>query len=1036
MKLAASLSPFARRAFALALFACTLWFVALAFGRPSSSPGTPGKAGDVTQESLKAEGADLLVVPPRYQNYTPPPGLGESAGEPSIGVNPATGKVFFIANTQTLRVSLDDCASPAIALWEDVTPPDSAGVTLDPILFTDQNTGRTFSSQLLGKTSELFYTDNDGGTWQRSQGSGINSGVDHQTIGGGPFVPPLMGVGYSRAVYYCSQDAALAQCAISLDGGRTFGPAVPIYTLAQCSGIHGHVKVAPDGTTYVPNKMCGGKQAVVVSEDNGVTWAVRPVPTSIFVNGIIDPSVGIGTDGTVYFAYRQGGTGPDAGHPRVAVSRDKGVTWQNDQDVGTALGLQNVTFPEAVAGDGDRGAVAFVGTPTGGNYQAVLGTPNGFKGEWHMYIAHTYDRGATWTMVDATPTDPVQRNAICNGGTVCMNTPNDRNLLDFNDMTVDEEGRALVAYSDGCITSRCIQGLDVNGDGYKDNDYSSRAVIARQSGGKRLFAQFDPVPAEPAAPAAPNVTAIRTPTGDASLSWPEPDNGGSPITGYNIYRRTEAGVYPPTPLATTTATSYTDSSGAISEVYFYKVTAFNALGEGPSCGEFNPVPPVGEDLCFPPGIKVLLDQTGDSLDQLPEHDVQFAALSEPFAAGNGRLVFTIKMTSLAVLTPNTFWPVQFTAPNNMVYFARMRTDPANIPTFSFGTGTGRDVMNAGTPALTGSGYTADGTITVVVPASGVGNPQPGQSLSGFLTRIQVGLITPDNMPNSLAPSGQYTLAGNAFCGPNTEPVAVLTAVPIMGQPPLQVSFDGSASTDAEDTIASYTFRFGDGTPAVTVTSPTPPMVSHTYSAVGTYRATLQVVDSRGKANINVAEQIINVSEGAPGVVSVVSRKSHGSAGSFDISLPLQGGPGVECRTGGPTRTHTMIFTFVNNVVSVGSVALSSGAATVSSSAIGPNPDQYSVTLAEVDNQQVVGVTLSNVQDSSGANIATLQGTMGVLLGDTGGDRAVNSSDISQAKSQSGRTTTGANFRLDVTTNGFINSSDVGLIKNSSGSTLP
>lgn len=80
MKLAASLSPSARRAFSFALFACTLWFVALAFGRPSSSPGTPGKAGDVTQESLEPRGANLLVVPPRYQNYTPPPGLGESAG--------------------------------------------------------------------------------------------------------------------------------------------------------------------------------------------------------------------------------------------------------------------------------------------------------------------------------------------------------------------------------------------------------------------------------------------------------------------------------------------------------------------------------------------------------------------------------------------------------------------------------------------------------------------------------------------------------------------------------------------------------------------------------------------------------------------------------------------------------------------------------------------------------------------------------------------------------------------------------------------
>ena len=31
------------------------------------------------------------------------------------------------------------------------------------------------------------------------------------------------------------------------------------------------------------------------------------------------------------------------------------------------------------------------------------------------------------------------------------------------------------------------------------------------------------------------------------------------------------------------------------------------------------------------------------------------------------------------------------------------------------------------------------------------------------------------------------------------------------------------------------------------------------------------------------------------LVSVVSRKTHGAAGNFDINLPLTGTPGVECR---------------------------------------------------------------------------------------------------------------------------------------------
>ena len=92
---------------------------------------------------------------------------------------------------------------------------------------------------------------------------------------------------------------------------------VRIYTQLDCdAGLHGHIKVAADGTAYVPSKGCGGQQAVVVSENNGLTWDVRKVPGS--TEGETDPSVGIGTDGTIYFAYANGD-----GTQRVAVSHDK-----------------------------------------------------------------------------------------------------------------------------------------------------------------------------------------------------------------------------------------------------------------------------------------------------------------------------------------------------------------------------------------------------------------------------------------------------------------------------------------------------------------------------------------------------------------------------------------------------------------------------------------------------------------------------------------------------------------------------------------
>lgn len=428
--------------------------------KPAASP--PGPTGAVS-----------------FANYPAPGTLprAHDAGEPSIGVNWKTGKVMYQAYTDTYRVTFDDAASPAIATWEDKSahlPKCTAVTSLDPILFTDHDTGRTFESQLAGKTSLTCLTDDDGETWTPSQGGGINSGVDHQTLAGGRYSPN--GVGgtplYPDAVYYCSQDIADALCATSRDGGLTFGPAVPMYTLLDCGGLHGHVKVSPtDGTVYVPNKGCGGNQAVAVSEDNGLTWQVRKVPTSLPADS--DPSVGIGSDGTVYFGYQNAD-----GHAHIAVSRDKGRTWGSDQDVGAAMGVKNVVFPAVVAGDADRAAFAFLGTTTGGNYQDA----QNFTGEWHLYVSVTYDGGKTWSLTDATPTDPVQKGSICTAGTTCGN---DRNLLDFMDVQIDRQGRILAAYADGC-TGACASGDAQN--------FDALATIARQSGGKSLLAAYDAQP--------------------------------------------------------------------------------------------------------------------------------------------------------------------------------------------------------------------------------------------------------------------------------------------------------------------------------------------------------------------------------------------------------------------------------------------------------------------------------------------------------------------------------------------------------------
>jgi hypothetical protein len=296
----------------------------------------------------------FVGIAPRYYNFSPGPAIGEDAGEPSIGYNLTTHRAMYIAGLQTLRVSFAenlDATTPAAcdATWDDVSYIYTKTRSLDPILYTDQRTGRTFVSQLdsisqtsatgvlIGLNSFMAYSDDDGATWTPAQINPPDGSYDHQTVGAGPYpasLPLGNSVNKGDAVYYCSQAGVTAFCSRSDDGGLNFGRAMPIYNSATdgCGGIHGHVKVAPDGTVYVPNRGCNSVQAVTVSEDGGVTWTVRPVQgvkpdgTAFAAKvppGILDPSVGIATDGTLYFTW-VGGEEADSGggHVHVAVSHD------------------------------------------------------------------------------------------------------------------------------------------------------------------------------------------------------------------------------------------------------------------------------------------------------------------------------------------------------------------------------------------------------------------------------------------------------------------------------------------------------------------------------------------------------------------------------------------------------------------------------------------------------------------------------------------------------------------------------------------
>jgi hypothetical protein len=171
----------------------------------------------------------------------------------------------------------------------------------------------------------------------------------------------------------------------------------------------------------------------------------------------------------------------------------------------------------------------------------------------------------------------------------------------------------------------------------------------------------------------------------------------------------------------------------------------------------------------------------------------------------------------------------------------------------------------------------------------------------------------------------------------------------------------------------------------------------------------------------------------PPLLSVVSRKTHGTFGTFDIDL-LPPAPGIECRTGGATNDYMMVYTFANPLVSVASASVTSGTGTISSSSI--NGVQYVVNLTGVTNAQRLTVTLNNVVDTAGNSAVTIPATMGVLIGDVDASGRVDSTDVFQVRQQTLQNANLSNFRADVDESGRIDSTDVFITRQHTLTSLP
>lgn len=329
------------------------------------------------------------------------------------------------------------------------------------------------------------------------------------------------------------------------------------------------------------------------------------------------------------------------------------------------------------------------------------------------------------------------------------------------------------------------------------------------------------------------------------------------------------------------------------------------------------------------GLTLFEDALGDDTPPLPTAnngagDVLSLQVSEP-ANEPTKLVFKIKLRSLATLPPNVNWYVIFFGPakgTNVTgkWHLDMSTDETSTPSFAYGrynatsqnlsegpdTGPGSGNQDETTAiAMTGSTYDpVTGIITLKVnKANFFATPaQTLPTLSNISAEV-FQLVGSSFVGGSLQPidtaggSATYPFRAANLCS-NVPPVANLTAV--AAGAPRTVTFNISATDADNDPVTQYGLDFGDDsntgvvTPAVAVSSQ-PATVTHTYESFGSYTAKLTVVDARGfpstprQLAVNVvsntppvvnAGENFSVNEGAGVLLSGTATDAEGGALSF------------------------------------------------------------------------------------------------------------------------------------------------------------
>jgi hypothetical protein len=232
--------------------------------------------------------------------------------------------------------------------------------------------------------------------------------------------------------------------------------------------------------------------------------------------------------------------------------------------------------------------------------------------------------------------------------------------------------------------------------------------------------------------------------------------------------------------------TYDDTTATdTSKTYYYKVLASN--GVGTSCATNEVAAPYVGDTCGGLILQRNDPSHPESLlaGQNPSLAIDYIAAGEP--SGTNNLMFRMKVSSLTSVPANSRWRIVWnseTAPGQQWYVG-MRSDASSNVSFDYGSvATAVVGLVIGVPTETSRGtingtFAADGTITMFVPKTLVGNPRPGDLLGAVNGRTFTGDTSQTNtlqrstllidhtfvkaQRDNGSPAATYMVVGNIDC---------------------------------------------------------------------------------------------------------------------------------------------------------------------------------------------------------------------------------------------------------------------------------